>query len=277
MQIETLLEGYIRNRTIIGHSSDTISGCCRYVRAFVKRTGTSKLEDWTTEVILNDCYARLESGLRSSSVHGDVIKLRSLVKYAYEIGLTCPAEWKRICIKPRYRERSFLEAGQVRDIIAHARPDIATLITTIYTGGLRLTEALALKSADLRLDCTATITGKGGKQRLVFFTEDIVCQLKALAPDGGYCFRHKFKISDKPIPRMYAYDYIKAAMVKAGYPDAHPHSLRHGFATNLIRNGASLMHVQRMLGHSNPNVTARYVHLVSSDLAVAHAKFLDKV
>ena len=51
-----------------------------------------------------------------------------------------------------------------------------------------------------------------------------------------------------------------------GRPDVRIHDLRHTRATALARNGASLMQIGRVLGHTAPVSTARYAHLVDSDL-----------
>ncbi len=90
----------------------------------------------------------------------------------------------------------------------------------------------------------------------------------------------EIKIDDEPFfnfNRSIAYYKIKKAMVEAGYPNAYPHSLRHTFTTTMLRNGATLSHVQRLLGHSNISTTQRYEHLVTVDIRRAHSKYLAEV
>lgn len=53
----------------------------------------------------------------------------------------------------------------------------------------------------------------------------------------------------------------------AGFRNFHPHSLRHSFATDIQRNGATLMESQEMLGHSNAVITQRYLHGLDGQMA----------
>ena len=71
--------------------------------------------------------------------------------------------------------------------------------------------------------------------------------------------------------------YSQICTAVSCYPTAYPHSLRHTFTTTMLRQGADISHVQRLLGHSNISTTARYTHLVTDDIKKAHAKFLIEV
>jgi site-specific recombinase XerD len=66
---------------------------------------------------------------------------------------------------------------------------------------------------------------------------------------------------------------VKAAGAGAGVSGRHfPHRWRHSYATSLLRRGADIHVVQRLLGHSNIATTTRYLHLSDADLTDAVAK-----
>ena len=70
---------------------------------------------------------------------------------------------------------------------------------------------------------------------------------------------------------------VKYAGKKVGLDWIHPHSFRHFYATNLLRNGVNIRVVQKILGHENIKRTARYLHVVNRDLHEAVNKFEDPV
>ncbi len=68
---------------------------------------------------------------------------------------------------------------------------------------------------------------------------------------------------------------VKEAGKAIGLDWIHPHSLRHFYATNLLRNGVNIRVVQKILGHQSIETTARYLHIVNDDLQTAIEKFAD--
>jgi len=142
------------------------------------------------------------------------------------------------------------------------------LILTIYSAGLRISEALSLelKNIDSALS-SARVTGKGGVERVVFFTEEAGAALREYLP-----LRYE-KLKDKknshlfinkrggalsvPGARWIIGEYAK---ISRSAKNIHPHSLRHSFATHLMNSGCDIRVVQELLGHKNLSTTQIYTH-----------------
>lgn len=136
------------------------------------------------------------------------------------------------------------------------------LILLLYGSGLRVSEACGLKWSDVNFDDKHIVfAGKGGKQRLV-----------NLLPICIY-YLTKLKVLSKVdsilnIHTRTAYNLVNQAGKLAGLDKKlSPHVLRHSFATHLLISGASLRHLQTLLGHSHLSTTQKYTHLNVDDLA----------
>ncbi len=151
------------------------------------------------------------------------------------------------------------------------------VLLLMYGSGLRIAEALAIRSSDEPLSNTLLVNGKGGKQRIVPIlpiTRDAVAEYAQscpwpLAPDDAL-FRG---IKGGPLsPGM-----VQKAMAKArhalGLPDtATPHALRHSFATHLLGAGADLRSLQELLGHASLGSTQIYTKVDAASLLESYRK-----
>jgi integrase/recombinase XerD len=141
------------------------------------------------------------------------------------------------------------------------------LFGLLLNSGLRISEALGLKGADVRLvDGTAKsvrVIGKGDKERLVplpeAFGQVFGFWLKD-QPRGEFAFARA--AGQKPVSSQAARAYLRAMLKKAGIEKKiSPHKLRHTYATNLLNAGAELVDIQALLGHSTINTTQIYTNV----------------
>jgi integrase/recombinase XerC len=142
------------------------------------------------------------------------------------------------------------------------------LIQLIYSCGLRISEALNLKTTDMDLkNNSLKVLGKGNKERIVPFgiiAMKLYSEYSVFRKKQGV-FSNDFVFIDKKGRQMSyssAYKMIHSAM--SGITEAtqkSPHILRHTFATHLINNGADIRSVGEMLGHSSLSSTQIYTHL----------------
>lgn len=146
-----------------------------------------------------------------------------------------------------------------------------SMLETLYSCGLRVSELTSLKITDLHLnEYYVKVVGKGNKERLVPIGKNAVnliknyisstrnhIQTKKGAEDILYLNRRGGMLS-----RVMVFYVIKDLAKKAGIKKVlSPHSFRHSFATHLVEGGADLRAVQEMLGHESITTTEIYTHL----------------
>lgn len=266
-----LLPEYKKIALATGLSVVTVERTVLNVSMFIRDTGISSTGRLTTKKILHWGEHKLSSGSSPSTIYTYYNSIRSFVRFLDATGLSHGVDVSQIHCRPRYRQRVWLRPAEIRRIISYSNSDIAVLVRLMYTAGLRISEAISITEAHLYEGTTLYITGKGGKTQPVFITSEIHKQLVALSKRyaHGYCFVGE---DCQPMNRAKAYYHIKKAMTAAGYPNAYPHSLRHSFCTELLRQGASLAHTSRLMGHSSVSVTQVYEHLLTDDIERAHRK-----
>ncbi len=268
MQISGLLKAYSEERRASGYSPETIERVVTNINMFCRDARVRRLDRLTTSTVIGWGNQKLDEGRKQSTVYAYYNSIRSFICYLDEIGVSHNIDKERIHCKPVYERMTVLRTNDIKRIVAKCTDaETVLLIRVMYTSGMRISEAIHLKPYMME-GSEIYIRGKGGKLRTVFLTSDIVKELTLI------------KNGDEPffnLNRSQAYYKIKKAMVEAGYPTAYPHSLRHAFTTTMIRNGATLSHVQRLLGHSNINTTQRYEHLVTDDIKRAHSRYLVEV
>ncbi|MDG1397839.1 MAG: tyrosine recombinase XerD, partial [Polaribacter sp.] len=151
-----------------------------------------------------------------------------------------------------------------------------TIIETMYSCGLRVSELINLRISDLFFnEGFIKISGKGGKERFVpihyttqkyitFYINEIRCHLDAVKGFEDILFLNR---RGKSLTRQMIFTILKTLAIKINLnKKISPHTLRHSFATHLLKNGADLRAIQQMLGHESITTTEIYVHLDKSYL-----------
>ena len=193
-----------------------------------------------------------------------------------------PRAWK---VLPRY-----LSVEEVDRLIA--QPDVSTprglrdraLIELLYATGMRVTELLSLRPADVNLDASyLTCTGKGSKQRIVPFGDAAGEWVTRYAREA----RSKL-LGRRTSPRLFVnasgggpglsrmgfWKILKAYALQAGVTSTlSPHTLRHSFATHLLERGADLRAIQMMLGHADVSTTQIYTHVLEQRMRTVYDRF----
>lgn len=137
------------------------------------------------------------------------------------------------------------------------------VLLLLYGAGLRIAEALSLTGGDMPLGPTLSVTGKGGKQRVVPIlplvaeaVEEYVRLTPWPADKGEALFRGA---KGGPLSQGMVQKAVARARIVLGLPStATPHALRHSFATHLLGAGADLRSLQELLGHASLGSTQIY-------------------
>ena len=225
--------------------------------------------------------SRRAEGLGNASAARELAALKACVAFAREqAGDPDPAA-------PRLRGPR-LKKGLPRPVTPDEAVNIADLVDGLaaddwvgardravlllmYGSGLRIAEALSLTARDLPLGETLSVTGKGGKQRVVPILE---ITRKAIAEYVAGCPWPLER--DDPLFRgvkggALSPGMVQKAMANArkalGLPDtATPHALRHSFATHLLGAGADLRSLQELLGHASLGSTQIYTKVDAAQM-----------
>jgi len=193
-----------------------------------------------------------------------------------------PRAWKTL---PRY-----LSVEDVDRLLA--QPDVATarglrdraLIELLYATGMRVSELIGLRPADVNLDASyLTCTGKGDKQRIVPVGDEATSWVRRYIRDGRPAL-----LAKRNSPRLFVnargggpgltrvgfWKILKGYARQAGLKTSiSPHVLRHSFATHLLERGADLRAIQMMLGHADLSTTQIYTHVLERRMRNIYDQF----
>ena len=151
----------------------------------------------------------------------------------------------------------------------------ALIVEMLYATGVRIGELINIRLGDInKYNRTIKIVGKGRKERMAIYGSYCEDALELYLSDGrrelevngksDYLFLNKNggRLSDRYIRKIID-DVVRKCEI-----DYHvsPHTLRHTFATDMLNNGADLMTVKELLGHSSVNTTGIYTHVSNEQL-----------
>ena len=199
-----------------------------------------------------------------SASHQRII-LASIAKF-YELVIE-----KRINLKHLYPQRkehkipnylTFTEITKLIDVTSNLKHK--SIIMLLYSGGLRLSEVINLKIADIDShSMTITIRqAKGKKDRQVMLSEKFLLILRQyyLKYKPSYFLfegQNSLQYSGRSIQQI-----VKESATKSGLnKPVSPHILRHSFATHLLESGTDIRYIQELLGHNHLKTTEIYTHI----------------
>lgn len=224
-----------------------------------------------------------------STIARKLATLRSFYKFLVKRGylsanpvssIRTPKQEKRL---PKY-----LEIEQIDRLLSNC--DTTTMLgardrailETLYTTGIRVSELVALNIDEIDFSASVVrIRGKGRKERVIPVGPGAVrailhyLDLRRLAPTGPrqdsqalYINKHGQRLSTRSVRRK-----LDKYLLEAGLDlSVSPHTLRHSFATHMLKRGADLRSVQEMLGHQSLSTTQIYTHLNDDDLKNQYEK-----
>ncbi len=257
-------DSYTDKLKILRYSENTIrtyKDCFgEFVNYFAK-----ELDDITQEEIRQYLLYLIEERQVSTSYQNQAI---NSIKFYYEKVMQGP---RRVYYIERPRKEktlpTVLSEEEVKKIIMGiSNLKHKCLIMTCYSAGLRISEALNLRPADIdskRMLITIK-GGKGKKDRITLLSKRLLDLLR----DYYLAYKPKEFLFEGQMGGRYsersAQQVLKLAARKAGIMKRVTlHTLRHSFATHLLENGTDLRYIQSLLGHSSPKTTQIYTHITT--------------
>jgi site-specific recombinase XerD len=236
--------------------------------------------------------------VRTQSYHA--IAIRSMLKFLARQRIASLAADQIELPKLDPRELSYLTPEELDRLLE--TPDITTLggirdrtlMEVFFSTGLRLSELASMTRAQVEAGTNELrVVGKGRKERIVFISDrarEWIDSWNSKRQDrqsslfvgwrGKGTTEHpsiKVQINATPLtPRSIERIITKHALIAGLAKQITPHSLRHSFATDLLRNGADIRSVQTLLGHSSITTTQIYTHITNQQLRQVHERFHGK-
>ena len=295
--VEDFLQHLVVERGFSQHTLDAYRNDLGQFTDFLKErmNGSSEREDVWQRVdldLLNDYIADLRGrkGYRDTTTARKVAAIKSFFTFLAQNGvieepptesLGSPRVGRAL---PKYLtedeiDRLLTEADKAGTVEGQRDANILELL---YATGLRVSELVSLNVQDIDFEESyIRCWGKGSKERIVYAHDKALnglqdylstSRMSLLGNNKGETalfINHR----GERLTRQWVWNILKTYSKRAGIDQKiTPHTLRHSFATHLLQKGASLRHVQELLGHSSISTTQVYTHLTTEHLRDEYEK-----
>ncbi|MFA1688511.1 site-specific tyrosine recombinase XerD [Candidatus Rickettsia barbariae] len=250
---------------------------------------TENIRDWIEYLASNDLQAR--------SINRKISTIKSYYEFLISENHTAFNPVLNVDL-PKYQNKlpEILSIAQIKSLLERCSQDnspegirLNAMIHLLYASGLRVSELVSLKLADILTNKTSkgevrkifSVLGKGNKERVIVINEQAVISIaKYLAIRGVFVNKAKPRNLIYLFPSSALAGYmtrqnfailLKSAALYAGLNPEYisPHILRHSFASHLLEGGADLRVIQELLGHADISTTQIYTHLQTNHLKKA--------
>jgi integrase len=287
LTIKGLIEAYLADPEVM--RLKYFSNLAQILSWWTNHCGGEKVLQFGT-VKLREARELLSNGRAPGTVNRYLSGLRSCWNWG-RAAQYIPSEkvWPTRLFRTEPRERvRFLNDSELSGVMqaaeAHSPGMHAAVVVSLATG-LRRGELLRLEWKDIDFERkTVTVqlgkntTGGAPKRRIVHLNEPAITAIKKLRRDGVIGHKAVFLNSDgEPADKNYLVTHWRTVRTAAKLVDFRWHDLRHSCASFLAQNGASLVEIGSVLGHSSPSITAKYAHLVAGMAVTGSAALAAKL
>ncbi|MCA1920376.1 MAG: site-specific integrase [Flavobacterium piscis] len=258
-------EKFIEKLEILRYSPNTIKTYTDLFKEFINYHHTRKIEELTeNEIIAYMRYLVNERGV-SSSYQNQAI---NAIKFYYEKVLGGNRKFYHIDRpkKEKILPNVLSQEEIIRILQSPENLKHKTMLWLAYSAGLRVSELLELKPADIDSDRMQIHirSAKGKKDRFTILSTKVLEMLKLYYKQyrpKDYLFEgvNGGQYSSRSIQQVLKVACKKAEIKK----EVSMHTLRHSFATHLLENGTDLRYIQSLLGHSSSKTTEIYTHITT--------------
>lgn len=224
--------------------------------------------------------------LNKKTINYHIVAIRAFLKFLIKNDFAVVSPEKLELSKVPPREVHYLTEEEIDNLMAmptkHAKDPLQfardeAILWFLYGTGLRVSELTSLERSNIRSDSKQfSIVGKWSKLRSVFMSQQardkLIAYLKLRSDDNDYLFislsnnSYGQRLSRNSVEEL-VNKYKKLAGIKK---KVTPHTLRHSFATTLIKKWADIRAVQTLLGHASITTTQIYTHVDDRHLSKVH-------
>jgi len=286
-----------------GLASESQKNYARFLKKFFDWLKINHLENlkpeelssdhiWKYRLFLSRQYLpKTRKSLKRSTQNYYLIALRQLLTYFTEKDIpSLPPEKIKLPKEKAEKIVNFLTLDQIEKLLN--TPNTSTLLglrdrtilETFFSTGMRVGELVSLNREQIKIkpttkDLEISIIGKGNRPRTVYLSERAIDWLRKYLEkrndkEKALFINYRGKI---PLTRLNIRSMeriVKRYAILAGLPlTTVCHTIRHSFATDLLRKGVDLRVVQEFLGHRNIATTQIYTHVTRPHLRETHRKF----
>lgn len=290
MMISSLIEKYLQyieyEKVFSSHTIASYRADLHLFQNYVKSRNLKefKLDSIDSMLIREWIVSLRKKGKNSaSSVNRRLSTLKSFFRYLKQKDLIKHNPMQQVVsLKREVRLPKFVKESEIEALLTNRQelfPDNfegvrdSTIIEAFYTLGIRESELIGIKDADIDFSkCYVSVIGKGSKQRLIPFgkkmKESFLSYLEARKElQLGNVSTFFVRKDGSPLYPMLVYRVVRNYLSEvSSLTQRSPHVLRHTFATLMLNNGAELNAVKELLGHANLAATEVYTHTTFEQL-----------
>ena len=281
MAVEDQIQAFIDYLHNVKHTSENTELSyhrdLNKVKAYLEEQGFTDIKK-VTSTTLNSYVLYMEKNkFSAATISRNIASLKAFYHYLYREGMVSEDAAEQLrAPKIEKKMPEILSMDEVVRLLEQPAGDTPkeirdkAMLELLYATGIRVTELITLKTADVNLQMGFIICKDSNKERVIPFGNAAKSALIRYLEDSEYLFAN---CSGQPMSRQGFWKLIKYYAKKAGIvEDITPHTLRHSFAAHLVENGADLRSVQEMLGHSDISTTQIYAQMNHSRIKEVYAK-----
>lgn len=269
LRIEQQLDEYFKYcETVRGMSPATLVMKRNVLMRFVRVTEVGTMEEVTDAKFGQWMEFCRKSRAKARTINSYNMVILTAVRYFVGCGVAVPLHLSRIKrLKEGATRRRFYQREEIAavvetcdEVLDDARTGL--MIEIMFETGMRIAEITRLRRSEIDGQQICFV-GKGTKAREVYVTVATSGRIVEYIEETGvedYLWVDPKVGNGQPPSTMTVRKWLSRAFRAAGICDFYPHALRHSFATDLQRRGASVAEIKEMMGHASIATTERYLH-----------------
>lgn len=233
----------------------------------------------TLEHIVKWKMAMDERGNSINTISHNLSCLRSVLRFLRTRGQDVLDPSSVSLPKIKRHQPTFLDYSEVQYMLDCCdNPRDKAIIACLFSTGCRISELLDLDRGDIR-EHEAMVTGKGSKQRVVYFDNTALRLLDEYESTRRDHLKPLFVSSqNRRLTVSRVQQVIHEIADRAGMEkNVTPHVFRHSYITDLVLNGAPLPVIQKLAGHTQLSTTMIYTHITDKNTQETHSKYHSKI